>query len=127
MIYVSEGHSKRFTRLFNVSDNISSEYIAAIYLLTAYDDIWQSAKSGVTAKKIDFKKMDLHGMCPSSYSLYVAAKDLYHDTELLKFSDMFDRRNMSETTLMLILNALRIKRTGYKDWLTAEKWEYAQK
>ena len=127
MIYVSEGHSQRFTRLFNVSENLSSAYIAAIYLLTAYDDIWQSAKSGVNTKKIDFSNMELHGMRPGAYTLYVTAKDLYLDTERLKFCDMFERHIMSETTLTLILNALRIKRTGYNDWLTAEKWEYAQK
>ena len=127
MTFTNAGHAQRFSDRFYVSDVLTPEYISAIYLLTSYGDLWQCAKAGVTTTKIDFSKITLQGMRTKTYIIYSAAKDIYLDTDRLTFYDMFDRRNMNETTLMLILNALRIKRTGYKDWLTAEKWEYAQK
>ena len=127
MTYASNAHSQRFSERFYVSDTLTPEYIAAIYLLTSYEDLWEIAKVGITTSKIDFSKMDLQGLRAKAYVIYSAAKDIYLNTDSLTFFDMFDRDNMDETTLTLILNALRIKRTGYKDWLTAEKWEYAQK
>lgn len=55
------------------------------------------------------------------YVLFSAAKDLLTDSDHLAYSDLFDRRLVNEKTLELLINALRIKRFGFKWCVAAEE------
>ena len=67
MVFRNAGHSQRVYECFYTGKGTAPGYLAAIYLLTAYGDLWLKAKSGVTATEVDFGKMNPQGMRTKAY------------------------------------------------------------
>ena len=123
MFFRNAGHAHRFYECFYTGKGTSPGYLSAIYLLTAYGDLWLKAREGITATEIDFGKMNPQGMRTKAYILYSAAKDVLMNTSNLTLYDLYDCRSMGEDTLNLILNAIQIKRKGFKEWISPSKRE----
>lgn len=86
--------------------------ISALYLLTADETLWKSAKSAVGKDEIDFKNIRLKSGSEDAYALYCAAKDLYNGSRQLSIDDIAEVGLVKNKIFSLIFNAIVIKRKG---------------
>lgn len=86
--------------------------ISALYLLTADETLWESAKSSVGKDEIDFKNIRLKSGSEDAYALYCAAKDLYNGSRHLSIDDIAEVGLVKNKIFSLIFNAIVIKRKG---------------
>ena len=86
--------------------------ISALYLLTADETLWESAKSAVGKDEVDFKNIRLKSGSEDAYALYCAAKDLYNGSRQLSIDDIAEVRLIKNKIFSLIFNAIVIKRKG---------------
>lgn len=86
--------------------------ISALYLLTADETLWESAKSAVGKDEIDFKNIRLKSGSEDAYALYCAAKDLYNGSRQLSIDDIAEVGLVKNKIFSLIFNAIVIKRKG---------------
>ena len=121
MLFTDPEHEQRFTKCYIDSRTREPAFLAAIYLLTSDKNLWTRARFCLSTDNIDFSKMILNGMRPDGYVIYSAAKDLFTDTNGLAYSDMFDKQIVNGTALELLINALRIKRNGFRKAIRSER------
>lgn len=86
--------------------------ISALYLLTADETLWESAKSAVGKDEVDFKNIRLKSGSEDAYALYCAAKDLYNGSRQLSIDDIAEVGLVKNKIFSLIFNAIVIKRKG---------------
>ena len=87
-------------------------YYAALYLLTANEDIFSRAANCFCKRGLEFGYALLRGISPHDYTLFVAARNIYTGAEGLTFSDLADPEVVDEEALRLIVNALLVARYG---------------
>ena len=120
MLFIDAEHKQRFSQRYYGSKNRTNEYVAAVYLLTSDENLWLRTLACFFDDEIDFSMAILKDIKAPEYVLYSAAKDLFTESDKLAYSDLFDRRIVTEKTLELLINALRIKRFGFKWCVAAE-------
>lgn len=114
MTFINLSHQLRFQSALIANSMINRIGQSALYLLTADRDLWNRASRHITAEGIHFGSMNLNGCSTDEYTLFCAAKDLYHCTRHITISDMTDCTVISSKLFRLICNALTIARYGIK-------------
>lgn len=90
----------------------TSAYYAAMYLLTANDDIYRRTANCFCRHGIEFGYAVLKNISPHNYALFMAARDLYEKTESITMADLAEPEIIDPEALRLIVNATLIARYG---------------
>ena len=87
-------------------------YYAAMYLLTANEDIFNRTESCFRRYGILFDYASMRDILPHNYTLLSAAKDIYTDGSSVTLSDLAVSEVVDTLAFSLIVNALLIARYG---------------
>jgi len=87
-------------------------YYAAMYLLTANQELDRRSANCFCNHGIEFDYATVKGISPQNYTLLSAARDIYADASRVMLSDLADEEIVDTVALSLIVNALMIARFG---------------
>ena len=83
-------------------------YAAAVFLLSADEELWDRVSKNVLDTGIYFDRIRLGGVMLEQYILFHAAKDVYNGTKHIRLSELTDRDLIPDEILRLIVNAFVI-------------------
>ncbi len=112
--YRSKKHKEVFEETIEKMNQKNYAVMSALYLLTADYKLWQGMKHHTKKNNIDFEDVKLGNIQEDGYTLYCAAKDLYHGTKHISISDLADKELISPKMFAVICNAMAIRRFGMK-------------
>lgn len=92
----------------------SNQYLAALYLITADSVLWRRMRDRVSERKIELLEVNKRDLPILAYVLLEVASDLLYDTKKLSITDMSDTYLFFDKTFLLVMEAVRIARFGYK-------------
>lgn len=114
--FYDKSHQRRFelakSALRINLDAMSSRYAAALFLLTADEQLWRIAEKGTTSRSLQFGQMKLCNISTDAYALYQAAKSLYTGKESITVSELADPEIIEGPLLTIIVNGILIARFG---------------
>ena len=87
-------------------------YAAAVFLLSADEELWDKVCKNVLDTGIYFDRVRLGGVTLEQYILFHAAKDVYNGTKHIRLSELTDRDLIPDEILRLIVNAFVIEKCG---------------
>ena len=96
-------------------------YAAAVFLLSADEELWDKVCKNVLDTGIYFDRVRLGGVTLEQYILFHAAKDVYNGTKHIRLSELTDRDLILDEILRLIVNAFVIEKCGV-DIVKQEVW-----
>ncbi len=96
-------------------------YYAAMYLLTANEDICTRAANCFCRYGIEFDYATTQDISPHNYTLLSAAKDIYSDGSSVALNDLAISEVVDTLAFSLIVNALLIARYGCSVLKISEK------
>lgn len=116
MIFGSMKHRKDFYSLLMGRRGrnlcIHPNYAAAVFLLSADEELWGKVHKQVLDTGIYFDRIRLGGVTLNQYILFHAAKDVYNGTKHIRLSELTDRELIPDEALRLIVNAFVIEKCG---------------
>lgn len=96
-------------------------YAAAVFLLSADEELWETVRKNVLDTGIYFDRIRLGGVTLEQYILFHAAKDVYNGTKHIRLSELTDRELIPDGILRLIVNAFVIEKCGV-EMIKQEVW-----
>jgi hypothetical protein len=108
----SDAHRKRWTHWRDRYYRMSSRNKAALFLLTAYDDIWRRVIWKFDGNGIDFQSVRLSGIQPELYSVYQAAKAISTGSRNITTVDLASPELVTDEAFQLIICALLLAKYG---------------
>lgn len=115
-VFLDPKHKERFYNYLHKQDldihDISSRYIAILFLLTADETLWSLSKDTVKPNGFDFNKANLRQISSNGYSLYQTAKTISTGKECIKISEIADKDLINDMTFKAIINSALITRYG---------------
>ena len=109
-------HRKNFTGYISPknSDYYSnrSEFIAAVFLLSADKLLWERSKSAFSRYSVNFSSIDLSGISTDGYALYKAARAVYNGDSDISLSELCDWTLIEEPTMLTIFAGVILLRNG---------------
>ena len=125
MIFRSIKHRKDFYSLLmgrrGKSLQTASGYAAAVFLLSADEELWDRVSRNVLDTGIYFERIRLGSVTLEQYILFHAAKDVYQGTKHIRLSELADRELIPDEILKLIVNAFVIEKCGV-EMIMQEVW-----
>ena len=109
-------HRKQFTGF--ISENVEnpyfsrSEYIAAVFLLSADKLLWKRSRSALTGYSVNFKELNITGISTEGYALFKAAKTVYKGDSDIFLNELCDSNLIDEPTVMTIFSGVMLLRSG---------------
>ena len=85
---------------------------AALFLLTAYEDIWRRVIWKFDSSGFDFRSVRLSGIQPELYSVYQAAKAISIGSRNITTADLASPELVTDEAFQLIICALLLARYG---------------
>ena len=92
MRFKSQQHKSTFKKAIRKKDKTDTQLMAAMYLLTADQILWNKVKGNIRESRIDFDEVRLDTVSENGYTLYSASKDMYFNTDHVSISDIFDTK-----------------------------------
>ena len=115
-VFLNYQHKERFYNFLQEENwqthDISSRYIAILFLLTADEILWKNSKEILKDNKIDLKKICLKDTDTNAYALYQTAKTLSSGRECIKSNELADKELIEDMTFKAIINSALINRYG---------------
>jgi hypothetical protein len=115
-MWESERHEKRFHRMWaemgTRKKRDTPQFFAALYLLTANEDVWRRAYNAFSVNGITMEYVRLCGISVPNYALVQAAKSIYLNTDHFTVADLEDSEAVSTDAFRLVVNAVLIARYG---------------
>lgn len=108
----TEEHRRRWMRWRTRYRRLSQRNQAALFLLTAYDDIWRRVIWKIEDDGFDFDSVQLAGIQPELYSVYQAAKSISTDSANITIADLASRELVTDEAFQLIICALLLAKYG---------------
>jgi len=125
MIFLNMKHRKDFfSILLGRKEAIlrhTSNYGAAIFLLSADESLWLKVAGCVLDTGIYFDRVKLGGVSLEQYILFHAAKDVYSGTKHIRLSELVDKELIADDLFRLIVNAFVIEKCGL-EIINQEEW-----
>ena len=112
MQYRNAYHEERFRKILESGKWDDRTMLAAMFLLTADEGLWQRAQSRITDMVIRFHEVRLAGISERGYTLFCGAKDLYFGTKSLCITDLSDTAIVDSEAFDLNITAMAIRRYG---------------
>lgn len=123
MHFKNKKHGNAFEEIFGALDRKNHALLAAVYLLTADEDLWNRAGRAVGKCDIDFRYIGLANCSRTAYTLCAAAEDLFTGSTHLPLRDLADPQIIQPICYRLICCAMDISRKGIKSvWLKSERF-----
>lgn len=107
-----EEHRQRWETVRHHYYRTSNQNKAALFLLTAYRDLWRRVIWKFDKNGIDFQSINLAGLSPEQYSVYQAAKAIATDSENITFADLASPELVTDEAFHLIICALLLAKYG---------------
>ena len=111
-------HRKSFAEYISLknSDYYSnrSEFIAAVFLLSADKFLWERSKSALTRYSVNFNSIDLSGISTEGYALYKAARAVYNGDSDISLSELCDWTLIDDPVALTIFTGVMLRRNGVK-------------
>lgn len=118
VFFINNKHKKLFTELLDSSRGKmmvrSSRYIAAVFLLSADEELWKMVETDVTDIGIFFDNIIIHGVNTKQYVLYHMAKEIYTGDKFISEDELADSDLISDEMYALILHAYFISVGGFE-------------
>ena len=115
-VFLNYQHKERFYNFLQEENwqthDISSRYIAILFLLTADESLWKNSEEILKDNKVDLKKICLKGIDTNAYALYQTAKTLSSGRECIKINELADKDLIEDITFKAIINSALINRYG---------------
>lgn len=115
-MWEGENHEKRFHRVWMDigirKKRDTPRFFAALYLLTANEDIYRRAYNAFSVRGIEPDYVRMTGISTSDYALVQAAKSIYLGTDHFTPADLSDCEAVDTGAFRLVVNALLIARYG---------------
>ena len=115
-VFLNSNHKERFYRVVYEQDldiyDISSRYIAVIFLLTSDETLWNLLEHTVKPNGFDFNKCSLKQISTEGYAIYQMAKTIWTGKESIEISEIADVDLIDDKTFKAIINASLITRYG---------------
>lgn len=108
--FESSFHKQQFASLITSKNCVDTDYMAALYLLTADEATWRSVREFVGKEGIKYDEV----ITPSGdgYTLFCAAKDLTEGTKHIEFGDLSRLQVVKPSMFILLCKAIAISRFG---------------
>lgn len=91
---------------------MSGRNLAALFLLTAYEDIWRRMIWKFDARGFDFQSVQLSGIQPELYSVYQAAKAISTGSHNITLADLAFPELVTDEAFHLIVCTLLLAKYG---------------
>ncbi len=120
-IFLNHKHKERFYNSLQNQDqdiyNISSRYIAILFLLTVDESLRRNSEDIVKLNRIDLKQICLKEINAEGYALYQTAKTILTRKECIKINEPADEELIDDMTFKAIINSALINRYGAEIFL----------
>lgn len=110
--FLNDAHRKRWTHWRNRYYKMSDRNKAALFLLTAYEDIWLRIIWKFDESGFDFQSVRLSGIQPELYSVYQAAKAIATGSRNITTADLASPELVTDEAFQLITCALILAKYG---------------
>ena len=110
--FLHQDHWERWSYYHNRYFRKSNRLSAALFLLSAYPDVWRRIVWKIDENGFDFKTVDLSGIGEEEYSVYQAAKSLATSSINITLADLAFPDLVSDEAFQLIICALLLARFG---------------
>ena len=111
-LFRTDEHRRRWMHWRTRYRRLSQRNQAALFLLTAYDDIWRRVIWKVEDNGFDFDSVRLAGIQPELYSVYQAAKAISIGSQNITIADLASRELVTDEAFQLIICALLLAKYG---------------
>ena len=110
--FLSDSHRERWQHWRARCYRMSDRDLAALFLLTAYEDIWRRMIWKFDACGFDFQSVQLSGIQPELYSVYQAAKAISTGSRNITLVDLASPELVTDEAFHLIVCALLLAKYG---------------
>lgn len=114
--FISQSHRGRVVSVCRLQEipveNRSPVHLAVLFLLSADDKLWSTAKDHVYADSFDFKKMNLSGINTDGYAIYQMAKTIYTAKEYIRLDEIADKFLIGDQAFKAIIHSILIAKYG---------------
>ena len=111
-------HRKNFTEFISPKNSnyysSRSEFIAAVFLLSADKLLWERSKSAIVRYSVNFGAIKLNGISTDGYALYKAAKTVYRGDSDVTLSELCDWTLIDDPTTLTIITGIMLSRNGIR-------------
>ncbi len=108
----SDAHRKRWEHWRDRYYRMSGRNKAALFLLTAYEDIWRRVIWKFDGNGFEFQSVRLSGIQPELYSVYQAAKAISTGSRNITTVDLASPELVTDEAFQLIICALLLAKYG---------------
>ena len=110
--FLNESHRERWQHWRERCFRMPNRNLAALFLLTAYGDIWRRMIWKFDASGFDFQSVQLAGIQPELYSVYQAAKAISTGSRNITLADLTSPELVTDEAFHLIVCALLLAKYG---------------
>ena len=110
--FLNECHRERWQHWRERYYRMSGRNLAALFLLTAYEDIWRRMIWKFDARGFDFQSVQLSGIQPELYSVYQAAKAISTGSHNITLADLAFPELVTDEAFHLIVCTLLLAKYG---------------
>lgn len=110
--FLHDTHRKRWQHWRDRYYRMSARNKAALFLLTAYEDIWRRVIWNFDIDGFHFQSVRLSGIRTELYSVYQAAKAIAADGRNITIADLTDPELVTDEAFQLIISALLLAKYG---------------
>ena len=110
--FLHDTHWKRWQHWRDRYYRMSTKNKAALFLLTAYEDIWRRVIWNFDIDGFHFQSVRLSGIRTELYSVYQAAKAIAADGRNITSADLADPELVTDEAFQLIISALLLAKYG---------------
>lgn len=110
-----EAHRGRLLRLRRagaIGNHCKSDYLAAMFLLTADKELWERCIFHIAAPRIYFQDISITGLDEPGYTLYQNAKDFYVSQPHIDEDWLSDPKETDDELFALLMAAFVIRAYG---------------
>ena len=104
--FLSDSHRERWQHWRERCFRMPNRNLAALFLLTAYEDIWRRMIWKFDARGFDFQSVQLSGIQPELYSVYQAAKAISTGSRNITLADLASPELVTDEAFHLIVCAV---------------------
>ena len=110
--FLNDAHRKRWGHWCDCYHKMSKRNRAALFLLTAYEDIWRRVIWKFDSDGFDFQSIRLSGIQPELYSVYQAARAIAIGSHNITTADLASPELVTDEAFQLIICALLLAKYG---------------
>ena len=121
--FLDAEHRKRFMEGITLIHKQDNSMLAQIYILSASEALWKSARQSISRDNTDFLGISLHELVLEDYLYYCIAYDFASGTSHTDIEDLTNDEVVDFDLFRVICNAIVINAYGYDAIRVSEKFK----